>query len=155
MVSNADTSSSKSRKVGLGSKDQYIFPYSRKIDSAVSGCVFNISSACCCGMRARSASNLIAIVCALVSAEKYSVGCFNLAAICNAILDLPAPGVPAIIVTSARRNMIPSLAKAWKGGANGSPPTSALPTLRRSVFIYAFVWSATNVANSGEPAFTY
>ena len=108
MVSNANTSSSKSLRDGLGSNDQYKLLNSRSKSSAVSGCDFNICSAACCVIFAFIASKRIAIVCALVSAEKYSVGCLSFAAICNAIDDLPAPGVPAIIVTSARRRMIPS-----------------------------------------------
>ena len=108
IVSNADTSSSKSFNVGLGSNDQYKLLNSRKSSSACTGCVFNMYSALACGIFAFIASKRIAIVCALVSAEKYNVGCFNLAAICNAILDLPAPGVPAMTVTSALRRIIPS-----------------------------------------------
>ena len=48
--------------------------------------------------------------------------------------DLPAPGVPAITVTSALRKMIPALSNAAKAGGNGSPPTSALFIERLRVF---------------------
>ena len=75
----------------------------------MAGSVLSMYSACACVIFAFIASKRIAIVCALVSAEKYNVGCFNLAAICNAIDDLPAPGVPAITVTSARLSIMPSL----------------------------------------------
>ncbi len=52
-----------------------------------------------------------------------------------AIDDLPAPGVPAITVTSALRNIIPAFSNTLNTAGNGSPPTFVLLTLLINVFI--------------------
>ena len=78
----------------------------------------------------------IAIVCALVSADRYSVGACIRNAKAKASVDLPAPGVPAIILTSARLNTIWFASNVLNTVGIGSPPMSGRPTALLNVFIY-------------------
>ena len=54
----------------------------------------------------------------------------------RARVDLPTPGVPANIETSALRNIILLLSKERKTEGNGSPPMSDLPTLLTRVLTF-------------------
>ena len=80
-------------------------------------------------------ANRIAMVCALVSADMYSVGTFIFSASASANVDLPTPGAAANIETSERLIMILLFSKALKQLGNGSPPILARPTERTSVRI--------------------
>ena len=100
------------------------------VSSTFSNIIFSASS---WGLPVIIDSRRIAIVCAFVSAEMYRHGTFARNAIANASVDLPAPGVPAIMETSARRIMILFCSKVANTGGNGSPPISAFPTERVNV----------------------
>ena len=70
-----------------------------------------------------------------MSADTYSVGTSARRAIARARVDLPAPGVPAIIDTSALRITIFCASKERNTVGNGSPPISLLPTARARVLM--------------------
>ena len=80
-------------------------------------------------------------MCALVSADIYKLGTFIFNAKARASVDLPTPGVPASIDTSALRNIILLLSNVLNTEGNGSPPISRLPILRTKVFIFTFIKS--------------
>jgi hypothetical protein len=63
----------------------------------------------------------------------YRLGTFILKAKAKASVDLPTPGVPASIETSALRNIILFASNVLNTEGNGSPPMSALPTLLTKV----------------------
>jgi hypothetical protein len=71
-----------------------------------------------------------------VSAEIYSVGTLARKAIASASVDLPAPGVPAIIDISDLRITTLLASKVRNTDGKGSPPISILPTARARVLIY-------------------
>jgi hypothetical protein len=65
----------------------------------------------------------------------YKVGTFIFNAKARARVDLPTPGVPANIETSALRRIILLLSNDLNTEGSGSPPISLLPTLRTRVLI--------------------
>jgi hypothetical protein len=75
------------------------------------------------------------MVCALVSAEMYSVGTFIFKANASASVDFPTPGAAANIETSDRLMMILFASNALKQLGSGSPPILGRPTERTSVRI--------------------
>ena len=75
----------------------------------------------------------IAIVCELVSADTYRVGTCILSANASAKVDLPTPGTPANIETSARRQTILFVLNVLNTAGKGSPPMSERPTLLTNV----------------------
>ena len=77
----------------------------------------------------------MAIVCALVSADMYSVGTFIFNANASASVDFPTPGAAANIETSERLMIILLLSNALKQLGSGSPPILERPTERTSVRI--------------------
>lgn len=56
----------------------------------------------------------------------------------NASVDFPAPGWPAIMLTSDRRRMIWLSSNVLNTGGHGSPPMSGLPTDLVNVFMNLF-----------------
>jgi len=71
----------------------------------------------------------------------YRVGTLIFSANASARVDLPTPGTPASIETSALRNIILFASNVLKTEGKGSPPMSDLPILLTKVFTCAPVLS--------------